>query len=42
MEMELGIQFQVQFFKKNSDSENQSQFQPVAARFLLPQTGIGD
>jgi hypothetical protein len=39
--MELGIQFQVRFFKKNSDSENQTQFQPVAVWFLLTQTGIG-
>jgi hypothetical protein len=40
MEMELGIQFQVQFFKKNSDSENQTHFQPVPVWFLLTQTGI--
>jgi hypothetical protein len=33
--MELGIQFQVRFFKKNSDSENQTQFQPVAVWFFI-------
>jgi hypothetical protein len=42
MEMELGIQFQVQFFKQNSDSENQTHFQPVPVWFLLSETGIGD
>jgi hypothetical protein len=41
MEMELGIQFQVQFFKKKSDSENHSPFQPVPVWILLIQTGIG-
>jgi hypothetical protein len=44
--MELGIQFQVQFFKRNSDSdsdsENQTQFQPVPVWFLLTETAIGD
>jgi hypothetical protein len=42
--MEPGIQFQVQFLKNNSgsDSENQTQFQPVPVWFLLTQTGIGD
>jgi hypothetical protein len=38
--MEVGIQFQVQFFKKNSDSdsENHTQFQPVWVN--KNQTGI--
>jgi hypothetical protein len=36
--MELGIQFQVQFFK-NSDSENQTQFQPVPVWFSQFQSG---
>ncbi len=30
MELELGIQFQVQFFKKNSDPENHTQFQSTS------------
>jgi len=42
MEMALGIQFQIQLFKNNSDCENQTQFQPVPVWFFLTQTGIGD
>jgi hypothetical protein len=42
MELELGIQFQVQFLKKNSDPENHTQFQPVPVYILSTETGIAD
>jgi hypothetical protein len=40
MEMELGIQFQVQFFKKKSDSENQTPFHPVPGPVLQKEFGF--